>query len=206
MSKSILAWHFLPADGKLAHGDGRKAKVNQKLSVKPPLRLCAHGLHASVNILNALQRASGPVLCRVRCGGELIETARELCCEHRTVIAMADATQLLHEFACDVAEAALRKEREAGREPDKRSWAAIEAKRKWLKGEITDEELSAARSAARSAAWSAAWYAAWSAAWSAAESAAGAIAWAAARAVAEYEQSTKLEALARELLGLSESQ
>ena len=58
----------------------------------------------------------------------------------------------LHEFACRCAEAALMREREAGREPDTRSWAAIEAKRAWLRGEIDSEQLSVA--------WAAAWAAA----------------------------------------------
>jgi hypothetical protein len=40
----------------------------------------------------------------------------------------------------------------------------IAAKRAWLRGEITDEELAAARAAARAAAWAAARAAAWDAA------------------------------------------
>ena len=69
----------------------------------------------------------------------------------------------LHEFACRCAEEALKRVDN----PDPRSVAAIEAKRKWLRGEISDEELTAAWDAARAAAWDAAW-AAWSAAWAAA--------------------------------------
>ena len=52
--------------------------------------------------------------------------------------------EILHEFACRAAEKALLSEREAGREPDERSWQAIEVKRKWLKGEATDSDLNAA--------------------------------------------------------------
>ena len=63
----------------------------------------------------------------------------------------------LHEFACRCAEAALLREREAEREPDARCWAAIEAKRAWLRGEIDSDQLGAARDAARDAAWAAAW-------------------------------------------------
>lgn len=86
---------------------------------------------------------------------------------------------ILHEFACRIAEAVLMRERRAGREPDLRNWAAIGAKRKWLRGEIDGKELCAAREAAQDAAWCAAmndaryaaWhaarYAAWSAAWNA---------------------------------------
>ena len=61
----------------------------------------------------------------------------------------------LHEFACVCAERALRRVEN----PDPRSVAAIEAKRAWMKGEISDAELAAARAAAwaseRDAAWAA---------------------------------------------------
>ena len=82
---------------------------------------------------------------------------------------------VLHEYACRCAEYALT----FVREPDSRSIAAIEAKRKWLRGEISNDDLIAARAAAAraAAAWAAA---AWAAnAW-AANAAANAAAWAAA--------------------------
>jgi len=41
--------------------------------------------------------------------------------------------------------------------PDPRSLAAIKAKRKWMKGKISDKDLDAAESAAWAAARSAAW-------------------------------------------------
>ncbi len=77
---------------------------------------------------------------------------------------------VLHELACRFAESFL-DNFEKEYPSDKRPRQAIEAKRKWLTGEISDEELSKAREAAwsaarsaREAAWSAAGYAAWSAA------------------------------------------
>ena len=86
------------------------------------------------------------------------------------------SAEALYEFACRVAEHALMKERKDGREPDLRSWAAIAAKRKWLRGEITNDELDVARAAARDAAWAvardAAWAVARAAAWDAARAAA----------------------------------
>ena len=85
---------------------------------------------------------------------------------------------ILHEFACRCAEYAL----SFVDNPDPRSIAAIEAKRKWLRGEIKDEELRAAWAAARAAAWDAARAAARAAAMAATWDAAGAAAWAAARA------------------------
>ena len=88
---------------------------------------------------------------------------------------------VLHEFGCWCAEQALA----LIDNPDPRSVAAIAAKRAWLQGEITDEQLAAARAAARAAAWDAARDAAWNAARAAARDAARAAArdaaWAAAR-------------------------
>ena len=55
---------------------------------------------------------------------------------------------VLHEYACRCAEYALT----FVREPDSRSIAAIEAKRKWLRGEISNDDLTAARAAAWAAA------------------------------------------------------
>ena len=96
---------------------------------------------------------------------------------------------VLHEYACRCAEYALT----FVREPDSRSIAAIEAKRKWLRGEISNDDLTAARAAAAraAAAWAvnaaanaaraaAAWdanAAAWAAAAWAANAAANAAAW-----------------------------
>ena len=57
---------------------------------------------------------------------------------------------ILHEFACRCAERAL----SCVHNPDPRSISAIEAKRKWLRGECTDDELYAAWSTARLAAHS----------------------------------------------------
>ena len=90
----------------------------------------------------------------------------------------------LHEFACRCAEYAL----SFVESPDPRSIAVIEAKRKWLRGEITGAELYAASDAAQAAAqdaaraaWDAvqdaAWYAACAATTAAAQDAAWDFAW-----------------------------
>ena len=78
---------------------------------------------------------------------------------------------VLHEYACRCAEYALT----FVREPDSRSIAAIEAKRKWLRGEISNDDLTAAQTAA----WAADAAARAAAAW-AANAARAAAAWAAA--------------------------
>lgn len=84
---------------------------------------------------------------------------------------------ILHEFACRCAEYAL----SFVESPDPRSIAAIEAKRKWLRGEITDAELDAACDVAWDAAHDAAMYAARIAARVAAQD----VAWVIARVIAQ---------------------
>ena len=105
---------------------------------------------------------------------------------------------VLHEYACRCAEYALT----FVREPDSRSIAAIEAKRKWLRGEISNDDLTAAWAAADAAARAAAWAAraaAW-AAWDAARAAARAAAWAAADAAARAAAREHEVKLLKELL------
>ena len=87
----------------------------------------------------------------------------------------------LHEFACRCAEYALT----FVKEHDSRSIEAIAAKRAWVRGEITDEELKAAREAAREAAGADAGAAAHVAARVAARAARAAV-WEAAGAAALY--------------------
>ncbi len=61
--------------------------------------------------------------------------------------------RILRTFACDCAERALQHVRQAGLTPDPRSTNALEAQRRWLRGEATPEELAAAVKAAKCAAF-----------------------------------------------------
>lgn len=219
-TKRNLFWHFAPADGRLSNGDGRGIAVGKTLTVTPPLCLCKHGLHASYRAIDALYYAAGPIVCRVRLGGDFCAGTDKVVASERTVLAKADASKVLHEFACWCAERALR----AASVTDERCWRAVEVKRSWLAGETTDQDLAsaweaaraaseaaraaawAARSAARSAAWASAWAAsaATSAATSeAARAAARAAAWAASEAASAAErvaQNRRLEAVLKKLL------
>jgi hypothetical protein len=74
----------------------------------------------------------------------MIDAGRELVCSTQEILVMADVSRQLHEFACDEAERALR----ASGVGDERCWRAIEVMRAWLRGDATDEDLSAARGSA----------------------------------------------------------
>ena len=168
-AKKILAWHF--TDG-LKLRDGQPLEVGKTYTHKGKVKICESGYHASEHLLNALQYAPGAQLSRVECWGSVKTQDDKLVAENRTVLWTMDATMILHEFAYRVAEQTLAKIDN----PDPRSLAAIEAKRKWMRGEISDKELYVTRSAAESvallAAWSVAESAAWYAVWLVAESAA----------------------------------
>jgi hypothetical protein len=192
MMPEVLGWHFLYSDRRLQFEPRTLVTEGLTLEVEPPIELCNRGLHASKRAIDALQYAPGPILCRVRCEGEVIEDRDKLVCTKRTCLVMVDAINTLHEFACVVAEKALLREREKGCEPDARAWEAIRVKRAWLKGDATDDQLAAAGAAAGAADWhaardaagaaakAAAWHAAGAADWHAARDAAGAAAKAAA--------------------------
>jgi hypothetical protein len=179
-SKALLAWHWLADDRKTQYGRPR-VLVTPGLKLSLPdgeePELCQRGFHASVRVLDALRYAQGAVICRVRLSGIIVRGDDKVVASSREVLWMADATETLHLFACDEAERAMARVEN----PDQRSVAAIVAKRAWLRGEITDKQLAAARDAAWAAARVAAWAAAWDAARVAARDAAWAAAWAAAR-------------------------
>jgi hypothetical protein len=202
MGDKLLAWHFLNDKGTLRDGV-TNVEAGQTLRVTGKIVLCERGLHASIKPLDALQYAPGAIICRVEMGGTIVHGDDKLVASERTVLWMVDATNMLHEFACRCAEGALTLLRKKGYVIDPRSWAAIEAKRKWLKGAITGQELAAAWAAAGDAAWAAAGdaaraaveVAAWDAVWDDSEDA--------ARDAARAAQNNMLEQMLFELQPVS---
>lgn len=151
-AERIEAWHFLPADRMTRFEPRQKVEVGTVLTVGCKPELCERGLHASVRAIDALGYAPGPIACRVRVWGDVVLGGDKIAGTHRECMAMVDATNVLHEFSCNVAEAALL----LADVTDDRSWRAVEAKRAWMRGEIDDVSMAAAWAAARAAAWEAA--------------------------------------------------
>ena len=149
----MLAWHFLREDKRLGNGDGRLVEVGATLECEGKPELCSNGMHGSARLIDAVHYARGPIVCRVEIEGDVLDGDDKLCGRRRTVLWMLDATRILHEFACRCAEDALA----LVEQPDERSVVGIAAKRAWLNGEITDEELDSA--------WAAAWDASQNVAW-----------------------------------------
>jgi len=220
MESEWMGWHFLPEDRRLRYRDCRKVRVGETLTCAGPLVLCGRGMHASAKAIDALNYAPGPIVCRVRLSGEILapEGEDKACATERTVLAMTDATRVLQEWMLWCAERVLPLF-EAQYPGDKRPRLALEAKRKWMDGEITDGELdatsaaawgaaaAAASAAASAAAWAAASAAASAAAWDAATATARDVAWdaATATATARDEMNEELERRLLDLLGIGES-
>jgi hypothetical protein len=190
-TRSILAWHWLAADRRLGFDDGRLVEPGQTLTVDGEPELCKNGLHASRSILDALGYAPGPIICRVRLSGRIVEGDDKLVGTERRCLWMVDATTILRKWAIWCAERAL--DRVGVRvnlvDSDLRALSAVrdvlDCARRYLTGDATESTLIAAWGAAwdavRDAAWDAAWDAAKGAAWSAAWSAAGGAVWDAVR-------------------------
>lgn len=110
---------------------------------------------------------------------------------------------ILHEFGCRCAERALARIDKS----DARSVAAIEAKRRWLRGEISDDAMIAARVAARAGKKTAIWYAAWYAGWVVTGPVAWYAAWFAAKATTSATaRAAELEWQIAELMRMLEEQ
>lgn len=146
---SRMAWNFLDADRRERFGARGVLGAGMRSVVPGPVVVRRHGLHASRSALQALRYAPGPIVCRVELGGQIRSDAGLVAATERTVLWLSDAGRATHEFAVWCAEQALRGEAAQGRERADPSWSALETKRRWLRGEATDQEMAEAVDATR---------------------------------------------------------
>lgn len=180
----MKAYHFLKEDMRSGCGNEPAWKVGEKRTIEGNIALCERGYHSSPSLWQALAYAPGPVACLVEIPkrGTRGDTDKSVS-KSRKLLAAVNIERELRLFAADCAEHILWiYERDYPN--DDRPRKAIEAARKFARGEINNAERAAARDAARAAAWDAAWDAARDASWAAAWAAARDAAWAAARAAA----------------------
>lgn len=172
MTKQILGWHIVPVDENgvphlsrdLAH-----IAVKSGLTVSMPREdiegidddgQCGAGLYMSRNPVHALKyTSSGAIaICRVSTPASAVvqEAEDKLVTTKRTVDAMLGAEEtrrVLVGWAVWCARQALA----LISNPDQRSVDALNVVERWLKGEATQEELTAAADAADAAAYAAAY-------------------------------------------------
>ncbi len=190
----MKAYHFLRADMTSAYGKEMPWVVGEErtFTKRKKIALCVAGYHSSPSWYDALGYAPGPVACVVEVSEPVALDDTKQVSRSRRLVAARNVERELRLWGCECAERALLRERERGREPDVRSWRAIEAARLFANGQVSVEKLDAAWAAAgaAAAAWDPARDAAWAAAgaaaaaWDAARDAARDAAWAAARAAA----------------------
>ena len=138
--KPILAWYFSAADRRLRYGDGREIKAGVTHEVEGTPELCQRGLHASIDPLQALDYAPGPIIWRVRLSGVIVRGDDKLVATRRKYLWGYDATDMLRAFACK---------------------CALDVIDKWDAPAIVREYLETGDESKRAAAWAAAWDAAW---------------------------------------------
>jgi hypothetical protein len=63
VTKTVMAWHFTNGE-RISHTG--EPLVHRTYTVDPPLELCARGLHASRNPMDALRLGPGLHVSRVR--------------------------------------------------------------------------------------------------------------------------------------------
>ena len=149
------ACKFLRSDHYSGRGSEPAWQVGETRRLEGELAICSRGYHSSPSWLDALYYAPGPVAALVEIAEPEepeLRQSNKTCSREQTVLAMCDVSRELRLFAADCAERALLRERERGREPDARSWAAIEATRQFVAGTITNEQLRDAYTASSDAA------------------------------------------------------
>ena len=97
-------WHFLRSDGALGYGDGRIPADGEWVRAKPDEHhevpvLCEHGMHASRRLIDALDYAPGPMLCRVEVRGNIVLGDDKLAGMERRILWRIDGENVLRDFA-----------------------------------------------------------------------------------------------------------
>jgi len=143
----MKAYHFLGADMTAGSGNEPAWKVGETRSIEGECVLCGRGYHSSPSWFDALQYAPGAMACIVDVSEPVQKDETKQVSHQRTLVDCRDATRMLHLFAIECAERALK----GANVTDERCWNALKVKRDWLDGTATDAELDAAWAAALAA-------------------------------------------------------
>jgi hypothetical protein len=158
MKNPQIAYHWIKEDMTAGSGSEGPWAVGEERTCKGTIELCHSGYHSSPTLLQALNYAPGTMACIVEISQPLHHDKDKQVSRRRKLVAAVNVRMELLTWAADCAERALVREREAGREPDRRSWAAIEVLRRYVAGNATEEDVrNAVATAANTAAYAAAY-------------------------------------------------
>ena len=159
----MKGWHWLNEEQELR--DGRPAPADGEwLEHEGELRMCKEGLHWSKRVLDSLQYAQGPVLCRVETRGETLHESDKSVSRERLILWRVHLPdEVLRGFARQ---------------------CALDVIHLWDAPDVVREYLGTGDESLRYSAWKSAWPGA--SAWTGARYSAWASAWDGARASARY--------------------
>ena len=140
--KKVLGWHF--TNGMVLR-DGQPLKVGKTYKYVGKLEMCAHGYHASEDILDALSYAPGFQVSRVECSGDMEKQNDKLVCRNRKVLWTLDAKKIIMRWSVRVATDAIKTAKKVCTDKAWNAWADL-----WISGK--DRTAYAANAAANVAA------------------------------------------------------
>jgi hypothetical protein len=99
MTNVMYAWHFLRDDRTAYHGVEGVIDVGKKYTVQGEIELCEWGFHGSIEALDALTYAPGSIVTWCDYGESLIIGGDQIVSNEKTILWMANAENVLYEFA-----------------------------------------------------------------------------------------------------------
>lgn len=139
--------HFLCEDMRSLRGNEPPWTVGETRTLKGEISLCVRGYHGSLTWRDALTYTPGPVATIIDLQGDLQHGGDKIVGRTRTLLQATDVSRELRLFACRCAKRMLLRRREAGHEPDGQCWDAVKVAQQYAVGEVSGEELQAARNA-----------------------------------------------------------
>ena len=148
-TKPVLAWMFVRENRHTVYDavgfDEFEREYQPQLcevgAVLTAQRYDHSDLTGSSRARDALNHAQGPIVCRIEMFGDVNDKEFGLVtAKHLRVLWLADASTILHEFACDATKRTLDRVHPSAAH----KYNAVDVKRRWIRGEATDEELDAA--------------------------------------------------------------
>ena len=147
----MRAYHFLKDDMTAGSGNEPAWVEGEERTYDGPVALCQSGYHSSPSWYDTMKYAPGYMACIVEVSTPIASDKTKAVSQTRKLITAHNARSVLIRWACDCAERALLREREAGREPNIHSWKAVEVARKYAQGDFDVNAVNAAHAAALTA-------------------------------------------------------